>query len=266
MFRRRFTLSAVLLSAALSAPALAQSVPSPQPVITPSAAPLPQATPQPQSSPQPQAPPLQRGLPPPPQPAGMAPVPSVAPGYAAPAQAPPSGDLVGVSQPFVGITLTDAIGMALMRNPDLAIAQANRRIAAYQIVAARGAYDVRFTVEPSYSHTVQPPQNAFFAGPNFGPIVTDQSGVSAGFSGMTQSGQQYSVSAGGSRVSSNSIINSFNPTYPTSLSFNLTQPLLRGRAINEASRQLQLAAINADTTSAQALAGASQTVTSVSDT
>ena len=256
MFRRRLIPSAALLAAALCAPALAQPAPSPQPVATPSAAPLPQTTPGT----------VQRGLPPPPQPAGMAPVPDVAPGYAAPPQTPPGGELVGVSQPFVGITLSDAIGMALMRNPDLAIAQANRRIAAYQIVAARGAYDVRFTVEPSYSHTVTPPQNAFFAGPNFGPIVTDQSGVSAGISGMTEGGQQYSVGAGGSRVSSNSIINSFNPTYPTELSFNLTQPLLRGRAINEASRQLQLATINADTTSAQALATASQTVTSVSDT
>jgi HAE1 family hydrophobic/amphiphilic exporter-1 len=197
----------------------------------------------------------------------MAPVPAVAPGYSAPRITTPSGDLVGVAQqPFVGITLNDAIGMALMRNPDLAIAQANRRIAQYQIVAAQGAYDLRFNIEPSYTHSVQPPQNAFFAGPNFGPIVQDQTNISAGVSGMTQSGQQYSVSASGGRITNNGIINSFNPTYPTALSFNLTQPLLRGRAINETSRQLQLASINADTTTAQALTSASQTVTNVSDT
>ncbi len=78
-------------------------------------------------------------------------VPNVAPGYAAPANAPlPTGDLVGVNQPFVGINLQDAITMALQRNTDLAVAESNNRIANYQIVAAKGAYDVQFQLQPSY--------------------------------------------------------------------------------------------------------------------
>ena len=57
----------------------------------------------------------------------------------------PNGELVGVAQdPFVGITLQNAIMMALQHNTDLALAESNNRIANFQIVAANGAYDVNF--------------------------------------------------------------------------------------------------------------------------
>ncbi len=205
-------------------------------------------------------------LPPPRQPNVLPPVPNVAPGYAAPDLAVPSGDIVGVTQqPFVGISLSDAIGMALARNPELAVAQANRRIANYQIEAARGAYDVRLNVAPSFTHSVQPPQNAFFSGPNFGPIVENQSGVSGGLSGVTPRGQQYSITASGSRVQNNTSINTFDPTYPTALSVNLLQPLGRGRDVNDSQRVLQLATIGAQTSGAQTLLSASQTIASVQD-
>ncbi|MDP9016752.1 MAG: TolC family protein [Candidatus Eremiobacteraeota bacterium] len=194
-------------------------------------------------------------------------LPDVAAGYRAPKSAPASADIVGVAQqPFVGITLSDAVAMALSRNPDLAIAQANRRIASYQITAAQGAYDVRFNIEPSYSHSVTPPQNAFFAGPGFGPIVNDQNTLNAGLSGITPGGQQYRVDASGGRTLNNGTINTFNPTYPTALSFRLSQPLLRGRATNEASRQVQLATLNSQTSNAAALSSASQIVAAVNDT
>ncbi len=92
-------------------------------------------------------------------------VPNVAPGYAAPKVSPPPPSVVGVTQqPFVGITLENAIGMALSRNPDLAIAQANRHIAQYQVEAAKGAYDINFDVEPQYQYVTQAPTNPFFAG------------------------------------------------------------------------------------------------------
>src|SRR6185437_7768793 len=62
----------------------------------------------PQSQPQRPQPPQQQQqqgqeLPPPPNPPVLPNVPNVAPGYAAPANAPlPTGDLVGVNAPFVG--------------------------------------------------------------------------------------------------------------------------------------------------------------------
>ncbi|HET9095621.1 MAG TPA: TolC family protein [Candidatus Baltobacteraceae bacterium] len=194
-------------------------------------------------------------------------VPAVAPGYAAPNVSPPPPSVVGVTQqPFVGITLENAIGMALSRNPDLAVAQANRRIASYQIQAAKGAYDVRFMVEPQYQYVTQAPQNEFFAGPNFAPIVQRNSSVATGVQGILPGGQQYSVTASGKQTYDNTQINTFNPTYPTIFSVNFSQPLGKNRAVNATTRALQLAQINAQASDAQTLAAASATISRVQKT
>ncbi|HZT12914.1 MAG TPA: TolC family protein [Candidatus Baltobacteraceae bacterium] len=194
-------------------------------------------------------------------------VPAVAPGYAAPAVSPPPPSIVGITQtPFVGITLENAVGMALSRNPDLAVAQANRRIAEYQIQAARGAYDVRFSVQPQYQYATQPPTNEFFAGPNFSPIVQKTASVGAGVSGVLPGGQQYSVNASASQQFNNTQINTFNPTYPAIFSVSFSQPLGKNRTVNETGRQLQLAQINAQSVSAQTLGTVSSTIAQVENT
>jgi HAE1 family hydrophobic/amphiphilic exporter-1 len=194
-------------------------------------------------------------------------VPTVAPGYAAPAVSPPPPNVVGVTQqPFVGITLDNAIGMALARNPDLAVAQANRRIALYQIQAAKGAYDVQFSIQPQYQYVTQPPQNEFFAGPNFSPIVQKNTGIAAGVQGTLPSGQTYSVTASGKQTYDNTQINTFDPTYPTIFSVNFSQPLGRGRGITAESRTLQLAQLNAQGSNAQTLTTISSTIAQVQKT
>jgi HAE1 family hydrophobic/amphiphilic exporter-1 len=194
-------------------------------------------------------------------------VPNVAPGYAAPKVSQPPPAIVGVTQqPFVGITLENAIGMALSRNPDLAVAQANRRIAQYQIEAAKGAYDINFQVEPKYQYAENAPQNAFFAGPNFGPIVQRSAAVTAGAAGILPGGQQYSVNVSGKQTYDNTTINTFNPYYPTIFSVNFSQPLGRGRGITQASRQLELARIGQEASTAQTLATVSSTIAQVQNT
>jgi HAE1 family hydrophobic/amphiphilic exporter-1 len=192
-------------------------------------------------------------------------VPNVAPGYAAPKVSPGPPAIVGVTQqPFVGVTLENAIGMALSRNANLAIAQADRRIAEYQIQAAKGAYDVRFSIEPLYQNVTQPPQNEFFAGPNFSPIVQRNTSLAAGAQAVLPGGQQFSVSASGKQTYDNTEINSFNPYYPAIFSVNFTQPLSRNRYINDISRNLELAQINSESSNAQTLTSVSNTIAQVS--
>ena len=194
-------------------------------------------------------------------------VPNVAPGYAAPGVTPPPPNVVGVTQsPFIGITLENAIGMALARNPDLAVAQANRRIAQYQIQAAKGGYDVRFSVQPQYQYVTQPPQNEFFAGPNFTPIVQRNTSLAAAASGTLPGGQTYNVSASGRQTYDNTQINTFNPTYPTIFSVNFTQPLGRNHGTSDIAHSLQLARINAEGSNAQTLTTVSTTIAQVQST
>ncbi len=210
--------------------------------------------------------PIVRGLPPPPQAPVLPTVPNVAAGYRASATAVPPGELIGVTQtPFVAIALEDAIAMALSRNTDLAVAQANRRIASFQVIASQGAYDVRFAIVPSFSHIVSAPQSTFQAGPNFGPIVQNSIGLNAGFSGTTANGQQYRIDATGSRIENNNTFNSFNPSYPSALSFNFTQPIGRRVSGTEIRRQLELSRITGQTSLETLLLGASNSVASVSN-
>jgi len=201
-----------------------------------------------------------------PQPTAVFPrIPSVARGYRAPAAQPSAANIVGVAQePFVGLTLSDAIGMALLKNPDLSIAASNTRIASYQIQAAKGAFDLHFFLEPSVKHSTSAATNAFFAGGNdFQPIVQNVQTVQGGLKGQMPSGQQYSVSLSQSKVNDNTYINAFNPYYPTSLNVSLTQPLLKNAGINPAKRALLLSVVNADVSESQTLADASTTIANV---
>jgi HAE1 family hydrophobic/amphiphilic exporter-1 len=202
-----------------------------------------------------------------PVPSGLVipPVPVVEPGYRAPAVQVPAGDVVGVEQqPFVGIALQDAVAMALAKNTDLAVSQSNRRVTGYQIVAAQGAYDVRFQVQPAYDYMRSAPLSPFQSGPNGGAITQTTLGANAAFSGQLTSGTKYSVGFAGQSIQSNNTANGFNPYYTSALSFNLTQPLLRGR-YDEARRRLGLARVNADASTDAALLTASSTVANVLD-
>jgi HAE1 family hydrophobic/amphiphilic exporter-1 len=203
--------------------------------------------------------------PPPPVPAVLPAVPSLPP-FSSPVNAVPNPDLVGVQQqPFVGLALQDAVVMALQHNTQLAIAQSNRRIANYQIIAAKGAYDVNFQLVPSYSHSVAPVVTAFNTNPSGGPVTTDTANATAGIRGLTQRGGTYSANLVATRVTSDSAFNSYNPFYETALQLAITQPLLRGRAIDQPRLQVQLAEINSSVTTSNALAQASNTIVQVQD-
>jgi outer membrane protein TolC len=211
-------------------------------------------------------------------------VPSVAPGYRAPQVAPSAAEIVGVTQqPFVGISLQDAIAMALLKNPNLAVSASNVRIARYTIVEVKGAYDVQLQLKPSSSFSVQPPQNAFVAGPGEvgkyspapgsspGPVYTSgpgniiqhESGFQYGVGGQTENGLTYQAGIQQSRTYNNTIFNAYNPYYIATLNVALTQPLLKNAGMNATKRQLKLAFVNADASAAQALIDASSTIAQV---
>ncbi|HET9029586.1 MAG TPA: TolC family protein [Candidatus Aquilonibacter sp.] len=216
---------------------------------------------------QPHSPPTQATIPTP-EPSPILPVtPTVAPGFKAPDVRPTSAAIVGITQqPFVGIKLMDAVTMALAKNPNLAISAANTRIAGYQIAAAKGAYDVRFNVVPSVTHSVTAPENAFFAGPNFGPITANTQSLNVGVSGQLPTGTQYQVGITQQKFDNNTIINAFDPWYTSTLNASITQPLLKNAGPgNETQRQIQLAVINQDATTAATLTSVSNTIGQVSD-
>lgn len=213
-------------------------------------------------------------------------VPSVAPGYRAPEVAPSAAQIVGVSQqPFVAISLQDAIGMALLKNPNLAVSASNVRIARYTIVSVKGAYDVQLQLKPSSNYFVEPPQNAFQAGPGElgrytptpgpdstpsviyttgpGNIIQHQSTFQYGVGGQTENGLTYQAGIQQSRTYNNTVFDAYNPYYIATLDAAVTQPLLKNAGMNATKRQLKLAFVNEDARTAQALTDASNTLSQV---
>jgi HAE1 family hydrophobic/amphiphilic exporter-1 len=213
-------------------------------------------------------------------------VPSVAPGYRAPQVAPSAAQIVGVTQqPFVGISLQDAIAMSLLKNPNLAVSASSVRVARYNIVAVKGAYDVQLQLKPSSSFSVQPPQNAFEAGPGpvgrytippssystpgvvytTGPgnIIQHQSTFQYGLGGQTENGLTYQAGIQQSKTYNNTVFNAYDPYYLATLNLAVTQPLLKNAGMNATKRQLKLAFVSADTSGAQALVDASNTLSQV---
>jgi outer membrane protein TolC len=192
----------------------------------------------------------------------LPPAPAVGPLVGTP-KSLPSGDIAGTTGPLVGITIEDAIGMALHRNTNLAVSQSNRRIAAYEIVAAKGAYDVKFQLQPQYQFSQQAAVSTFQAGPDGAPVQQVTAGANAGFSGQTSTGGSYSISTLAQRVDDNATLNSYNPYYQTALALTFSQPLARNLAIDATRRQLQLSKINLDQSNDNALLTASNTVDNV---
>ena len=219
------------------------------------------------------------------------PVPNVAPGYRAPAAVPSAPAIAGVvAEPFVGISLQDAVAMALARNPQLAVSASNVRIARFNVVEAKGSFDVQLHLQPSSSYSAQPPQNLFFAGPGLGGIyecqgigfpppppykctvvgpgniIQHQYQFQGGFAGQTLNGATWGAGIVRTRTINNTIINTFNPAYQSSLNLQLTQPLLRNFGMNASKRQLKLSMVAVDADAARALVDASNTIAQVEDT
>ena len=193
-------------------------------------------------------------------------VPEVGTGYAVPAGAAPPAEIAGVNAaPAVALALDDAIAMALLKNTNLALAQANRRIAAFQIVAARGAYDVKLQVVPSYTHAVDAPVNPLVTGPAFGSYTQDTTGLLAQVSAQTYGGTRLSAALSAQRTTTNEVGSGFSTSYPALLQVGLTQPLLRGSRSDDARRALALAVIGERSQTDATLLQASQTVAEVAD-
>jgi outer membrane protein TolC len=177
----------------------------------------------------------------------------------------PAGNIVGVAEPFVELSLENALAMALAKNTDITTTREDHRIAGYRVTAAKGAYDLRFTVSPTYSYNEQAVMNPFFAGPNGLPVQQSTFGTSAGLSGHTLGGTSYTLSASASRTHDNTSINSFDPTYATALSLDIRQPLLRGAGNDEAKHALRLARANGEFSGQQLLLTTSDTLVSVAN-
>jgi HAE1 family hydrophobic/amphiphilic exporter-1 len=193
-------------------------------------------------------------------------VPTVAVDYRADANQPlPPLSRVGVDtndqQPM---TLRNAIALALTNNKDIEVARDNVKIAEYDLLSTRGAYDPRFSSQ-TYYEKLKSPATSFLSGAS--KVETSDFTGTARFEGLTPKyGGAYHVDFSSIRQTSNSLFSTLNPQYPTALTLSYTQPLLRGLRFDLPRRQIEVAKKNLSLTDAQFRQRAIEVITSVQRT
>src|SRR5258708_7398056 len=191
-------------------------------------------------------------------------VPPVAPGYRAKQTTLPELGRVGVDmdqqQP---LSVREALKLALENNKDIEVARENVKIAEFDLLGVRGAYDPRLSNQ-SYYERIKTPVSSFLTGGTNGAVTqTDFTGT-ARLEGLApKGGGNYRLDFSSVRLTSNNQFAALNPQYPSSFTFNFTQPLWRGFAIDSSRRQIQIAKKNLSLSDVQFRQRAIETITSV---
>ncbi|HEX2640960.1 MAG TPA: TolC family protein, partial [Pyrinomonadaceae bacterium] len=187
--------------------------------------------------------------------------PPVAPNFRANVGPLPSGERVGVDAANqLSLTIEDAVGMALENNRNVEIARNNREINVYNLKAFRGVYDPLLAGQ-SYFESVTTPTASAIGGAVNGAVTQRRFFGTSSLSGLSPiGGGSYSANFDSSRTTTSNTNSFLNPQYPSVLTFNYTQPLLRNRSIDQNRRQIEIAKRNVDLTDSQFRAQAITTV------
>jgi HAE1 family hydrophobic/amphiphilic exporter-1 len=192
----------------------------------------------------------------------VGPVPPVAPFYKSNERDIPELSRVGVDMADQRpLSLNDSIVMALENNSDIEVSRKNVRIAEFDLLAARGVYEPRFTGQLYYDRSTTPNVSIFSSN------QTTTQGTLVGNTALTSYvpnfGTQVSATFNNQRLTTNNPISILSPQVNASMGFNLTQPLLKGRAMDPQRRNIEIAKRNLSLTDAQFRQKAIEIVTNV---
>lgn len=176
----------------------------------------------------------------------------VQPNLALPASPMPSNERIGVnSADTLSLTLEKAIEMALKNNNDIDSSRNDSQINDLRLEGARGVYDPLITSDNYYERASTPTASAIGGAVN-GAVTQTRMFNSAGVSGfMPAAGGSYSVLFNSSRTTTSNTNSFLNPQFPSSLTFNYTQPLLRDRRFDGNRRSIEIAKRNRSISDAQ---------------
>jgi len=151
--------------------------------------------------------------------------------------------------PTLQLTLDEAVKRALENNNDIAVARFNPELSEQNLFSARGYYDPYVFANLSRNSTDTKGTNAFSGGNavntkrdvwNFGATVP-----------IAPTGGSVQLAFNNNKQDTNSVFSSYNPTFNSSLSLSLTQPLLRNLKIDSGRNQLRIAKKNREISDVQ---------------
>ena len=190
-------------------------------------------------------------------------IPSIAPDYRGQHKPLPELRRVGVDMDRQHpLSLREALSMALENNKDIEVARQNVKIAEFDLLGAHGLYDPKINTTAFYERIKTPISN-FLSGGQNGAITQDDYTGSARMEGLSKMGGSYHFDFSSVRLTTNNSFAALNPQYPSSITFNYTQPLMRGLKFDSARRQIEIGKKNLSLTDSQFRQRAIETITNV---
>ncbi len=147
------------------------------------------------------------------------------------------------------LSLAETIALALENNRDIEVTRKTNAMAEFDLKAARGFFEPRFSGQAYYDRSTVPNVSIFSNNP------TTTQGTILGNAGLTGYVPRFGTVLTGSfnnqRLTADNPISILSPQYNSTLGFSLTQPLFRGRSIDQPRRVIEIAKRNIDITDTQ---------------
>lgn len=189
-------------------------------------------------------------------------VPPVAPAYRSDDRSLPELGRVGVDlTQQKTLTLREAIELALTNNRDIEITRKLERIAEYDLKAARGVYQPRLTGQTYYDRSTVPNTSIFST--NQTTTSSNVVGNAAVTGYYPSQGTIFQGTFNNTRLTTNNPISILSPQLTSSLGFNVTQPLFRGRSFDQPRRTIEISKKNLELTDIQFRQRSIETVAAV---
>lgn len=178
-------------------------------------------------------------------------VPPIAPNYRSDDRTLPDLGRVGVDMlDQRSLTLNDAITLALENNNDIEVTRQNVKIAEFDLKAARGFYQPRFTGQTYYENATVP--NISFFSPQSTTVKSNSFVGNAGVRGyIPRFGTVFDVTANNNRVGTDNLVSIISPQYNANITASVTQPIFRGRGFDQNRRTIEIAKRNLSLTDVQ---------------
>ncbi|HXB56188.1 MAG TPA: TolC family protein [Vicinamibacteria bacterium] len=141
-------------------------------------------------------------------------------------------------RPVLELSLDDAVKRALDNNLDIAVDRFNPTVGAEGVRQALGAYDPFLSATLSTGSQESPATSAFSGGTK---VSTDTQIWNFGVNQYLPTGGTFNLTFNSNKSDTNSVFTTFNPTFTSFFSLNLTQPLLRNFKLDSAREGIRVA-------------------------
>jgi outer membrane protein TolC len=165
------------------------------------------------------------------------PSPSASPSPSALATPSPAPD----GRPVLELSLDDAVRRTLENNADIAVERYDPESSNYNVRQLEGYYEPYLTSSAGKRSNTQPATNAFTGASN---LETSNWIYNVGAVQTLPTGGTFQVDFDNTRLGTNSIFSTFNPSYSSNFNLSLNQPLLRNFMIDSTRYQIKVAKKN----------------------